>query len=291
MTRATLLAQQMKSQLILVHAIENGDSGRARRIKIAHAQARLLSAAEDAVKAGVPSAEVAVEVASPASAIQAASRKWQPDLIVMARPARSRFDVMLGSTSERVIRTANCPVLIVGGAVQGAYRNVVLATDLSKASLEVAKTAFQMGLLDGAYTWIVHAFKQPNGGSNGTSVEGLLAEHRQHWRRMRSRELLGQLSEAGVDLRRVQLSIEAARPFDAIEKALRESQSQLLVIGTSRWYMLKRILFGSLAEEVLQRLECDVLAISPVKRERRATVHDGASRVGGGAQAAVTQGA
>ena len=76
------------------------------------------------------------------------------------------------------------------------------------------------------------------------------------------------LTSMGVDLSR-EVLVERTRPLEAIQKCLQIAHPELLVIGTSRWFKLKRMLFGSVADQVLRRVECDVLAISPPVRATR----------------------
>ena len=267
--RASLLARQMGSELRFVHAVDDSRSERMLRMRTALAQARLLSLAEQVATEGAARPAVSVKVGSTTHAIAAAAREWQPDLIVMGRPRRQRFELLIGTTAERIIRATHCPLLIVNGSVRTPYRKVVLATDLSATSVHVARTAVKMGWLDDAYTWIVHAFNPPHSGLLPADVEGQLAAHRQHWRGVMSRDLLQKLSDEGIDAARVEVIIEAARPFDAIERSLEIARPELLVIGTSRWFVLKRLLFGSVADKVLRRIVCDVLAISPLVKESR----------------------
>jgi nucleotide-binding universal stress UspA family protein len=267
--RASLLAGQMGSELRFVHAVEDSRSERMLRMRTALAQARLLSLADRVATEGAARPAVSVKVGSTIHAIAAAADEWQPDLIVMGRPRRQRFELLIGTTAERIIRATHCPLLIANGNGRTAYRKVVLATDLSATSVHVTRTAVKMGLLDDAYTWIVHAFNPPHSGLLPADVEGQLAAHRQHWRGVMSKDLLQKLSDEGIDAARVEVIVEAARPFDAIEQSLEIARPELLVIGTSRWFMLKRLLFGSVADKVLRRVACDVLAISPVVKESR----------------------
>ncbi len=260
--RASLLAQQLKAEILFVHAVAESHAGRVLRMKIARAQAQLLTLAERAKKFGAANADVSVSVSTPIQAIIGAAQAWKPDIIVMARPRRQRLDPVIGTTAERVIRATHRPVLLVNARGVEPYRNVVLATDLSKTSVQVARIAASMGLLRDAYTWIVHAFTPPYHGLVPTDIEEQLAAHRRHWRGVLSREVLQKLSTEGVDLSRVEVVVEAARPCDAIEQSLRNSGSELVIIGTSRWFTLKRMLFGSVADQVFRRMSCDILAIS-----------------------------
>jgi len=171
----------------------------------------------------------------------------------MARPRQRTLDVVLGTTAERVIRATRRPVLIVSESPQGQYRHVLLATDMSAVSVHVARTVIPMGMLGEGYTWIVHALDAA-------------AAYRQQWRRGLGAELLQQLSAEGVDLSRVDVVIEPGRTLEAIQRSLQKSPPELLVIGTSRWPRLQRILFDSVADQVQRRVECDVLAIAPPMR-------------------------
>jgi nucleotide-binding universal stress UspA family protein len=50
----------------------------------------------------------------PAPALIAAMRDWNPDLVVMATEGHHGFmDALRGSTTERVLRAAPCPLLAV----------------------------------------------------------------------------------------------------------------------------------------------------------------------------------
>ena len=85
------------------------------------------------------------------------AREWEADLIVVAAPKSRRLDAIVGTTAERLVRTAKRPVLVVRRDVQGGYRDVAIATDLSSASLPLIRTAVRLGALEGAAATVVHA--------------------------------------------------------------------------------------------------------------------------------------
>lgn len=262
--RAALLAEQMDAEVMFVHAVAESRTQRVRRRMFARAQMQLLSHAERAMTHAPRNARVSVRQGSVMNAITEAAREWEPDLIVMARPSQRTMDLVLGTTAERVIRATHRPVLVVNGNASHRYRNLVLATDMSDVSVYVARTLISMGMLRDTYAWIVHAFHAPYRGLLSSRTD--LTAHQQQWRRALSRELLQKMSAEGVDLSRVEVVVEHARPLDAIQKCLQQARPELLVVGTSRWFMLKRILFGSVADQVLRRVDCDVLALSPHAR-------------------------
>ena len=78
-------------------------------------------AAERAASVGVEASETIVEDDSPSRAILAYADEQDCDLIVMGTHGRTGLDrVLLGSMTERVVRLAPIPVLIVGMTTEEA---------------------------------------------------------------------------------------------------------------------------------------------------------------------------
>lgn len=267
--RTVLLAQQLDAEVLFLHAVDDGQSGRVVRMKVNRAQVRLLSQSERMMKHAPQDASAVVRLGKPLQAIAAMSKEWNPDLIIMAAPRRRLVDSVMGTTTERVIRATGRPVLVVSGAAQKSYESVVIATDLSAASADAARAALQMGVLENAYTWVVHAFEPPLQGMTTPEacIDEQTTEHGRRWREAVSNVVVQDLVKAGVDAASVRVSAQPARPIDAIQQTIHLANSDLLVIAASRWLMLKRILFSSVADQVLRRIDCDILAISmPAKR-------------------------
>jgi nucleotide-binding universal stress UspA family protein len=165
----------------------------------------------------------------------------------------------------RLIIAARRPLLAVGSTAQAPYGRVVLASDLSATSAYAARAASEMKMFANANTWAVHAFDPAFPGlvAADERTERLVDEHKRRLRQEVQSELLGQLREAGIEGDQVQLSIQAAEPVAAIQNVIEHVRPDLLVIGVSRWAVLKRMLIGSVANHVLQRINCDILAIAP----------------------------
>lgn len=259
MQRAGLLARQMNAKVFFVHAVDDSAPGRVVWMKVNRAYARLVSESERAMKHAPHDATAAVRLGKALEVVIAAAREYKPDLIVMATPKRRRLDALIGTTAERVIRSTGHSVLVVGGTAARAYERIVLATDLTSRSERVTRTLVGMGMLKNAQTWFVHAFDLPYhhvaavGAFNAR--HGIASDTR--------RDVLKTVGDAGADLARVHVLTEQARPLGAIERAMERVQPELLVIGVSRWFALKRILVGSVADQVFRGVDCDILAISP----------------------------
>jgi nucleotide-binding universal stress UspA family protein len=263
--RAALLAQQLDADVLFLHAVHEAQSGRVLRMRMNRAQLRLLSQSERAMRHAPAAGHISVRLSHPVQAIAAAVREWNPDLLVMAAPTRRRFDLLIGTTAERVIRATQRPLLLVGRPADQRYERLLIATDLSQNSVRAAQSVVEMGLLERASAWVVHGFDPPYHGLSDRrgAFDDEAAARRRQWSEMMGRELAEHVRDAGVDRTRVQIVVEAAGPLTAIQNALERAQPQLLVIGVSRWVTLKRLLLGSVADQVFRSVSCDILAIPP----------------------------
>ena len=71
----------------------------------------------------------------------------KPDLLVLGPHRRRIFrDIFIGTTVERTIREADCPVLMANAAPVGPYRHVLLSTDLSEGSRDAMATYLFLNL-------------------------------------------------------------------------------------------------------------------------------------------------
>jgi nucleotide-binding universal stress UspA family protein len=164
-------------------------------------------------------------------------------------------------------------VLLVGTAAEASYERVLLATDLSTAAKRVAKAVVDLRVLENARTHAVHAFQLPYASLASTDAFGsALYEYRLG--RTTRRDVLRSLENAGMDVEDVRVTTEHASPLGAIQRAIDQVRPQLLVIGVSKWFALKRILVGSVADEVFRKVECDVLAVGPRRDPRRDAAYD-----------------
>ncbi|MBW8319646.1 MAG: universal stress protein, partial [Rhizobium sp.] len=118
--RATLLARQTGASITLVTAV---DEDKPRRLvdeekREAEALLREMSATVRNVD-GVP-CEARVVLAEPSQAIVQTASESRPDLLVIGPHRRQLFrDIFVGTTAERTIRNAPCPVLMVNATPAG----------------------------------------------------------------------------------------------------------------------------------------------------------------------------
>ena len=95
-----------------------------------------------------------------------------------------------------------------------------------------------------------------------------MQREQQSLREAASDEIDTLLASAGLNSARVSVLSQENSPFRAIEQVASGIGSDLVVVGTSRFPLFKRVFIGSVSNEVLCGIEHDVLVISPVAARR-----------------------
>jgi len=264
--RAALLCGQFAAELQLLHIVDDDqptdvveqETGQATSLLQAMAAKVPNESGKEPisiVKAGDPFQEI-VQVATDNDA----------DLIAMGSHRRRILrDVFVGTTIERVMRTGHHPVLMVNTEPKGPYRRVVVATDMSEASANALSTARSLGLFDGAYVSLVHAFEPlAKGMMIYANVEReKIEEHVAHEASETRRKLADFVDQLQLGDLRYDLRLAEGPTFRTIKEFVEKEQPDLLVIGTRGLTGVKRILLGSVADAVLRGIECDILAVPP----------------------------
>ena len=128
---------------------------------------RQLSSLETRVKAAGHLIATRIDVGIPSQCVQAVAEEIGADLLVVGTHGRTGLDhVLVGSTAERVVRIAPCPVLAVK-ADKGAapatqaptIKRIVVPIDLSTCSLDALEYAVQFAKPLGASLTILHAME------------------------------------------------------------------------------------------------------------------------------------
>lgn len=93
-------------------------------------------------------------------------------------------------------------------------------------------------------------------------VEGeKISEHVAHAGADARNRLVASLQACCPELLERALLVEEGDPVEVIRGAVTRAEADLAIIGTRGHTGLKRVLLGSVADEALRTLECDVLAV------------------------------
>ena len=261
--RAASLARLTGARLTVLHVIDSEQSERVARMRANRAYVELLSQADRVFGSAAGFIDVVVRRGSVRDVIASTAQEWDADLIVVAAPKSRRLDSIVGTTAERLVRTAKRPVLVVRREMQDSYGKVAIAADLSSASLPMMRTAIRLAALDHASATIVHAI-HPSYDGTMRSVgldESTIVRYQRSSQAAARQRLQAIIADAGLQPGSTRVVVRGEPPATAIRAVLEDERPELLVIGASRWFLLKRLLIGSVADRLLRAAPCDVLVI------------------------------
>ena len=268
--RATLLARQFESAILLVHVVDDDQPRRIVDAERDEATTLLRQMAATLSDVDGVTTETRVILASPFVGIAQAVKDVTPDLLVIGPHRRQVLrDVFVGTTAERTIRSVDCPVLMVNATPAGHYRHVLQTTDVSDGSRDALLRFQALGLVDRARTSLLHVFDAP--ALRLAFSHSIPQDDQKHYledeQRDASLDLARFLSSTDLGHLRPIVRYEASPTPNEILKAAGEEQADLIVMSTHGRSGLAKMFIGSVTEQVLRTAQTDVLAIPPQRGE------------------------
>ncbi len=198
------------------------------------------------------------------------AREIDADLIALSTRGHSGLKhLLLGSTAERVVRNAPCPVLVVRKRKQKsktasesfAIRTILVPVDFSTCSLSGTECAAFLArnlhstlrLFHVTYPYVEYVFVDRAGVRLSGLIEAVQEEARQEMDALQQMDFL-----RGVP---VQTEIRAGHAIDEICGAAGQPDIDLVVTSTHGRTGLTHALIGSVAEHVVRYAECPVVVV------------------------------
>jgi nucleotide-binding universal stress UspA family protein len=201
----------------------------------------------------------------PATAIVDAAQSLEIDLVVVGSRGYGLIErMLLGSVSAEVVDHAPCPVLVTRGPTLG---NVVFGWDGSPCAAEAAAILRRWPIFASSRVRVVSAADVDIPWWTGFPEVGLPervpiyvdaanAARREHDTLARS--MVDELRSSGLDASAERRDGDAASELIAVAK---ETDADLIVVGTRGRTGLTRLLLGSVARNVVQHAPCSVLVV------------------------------
>ena len=280
---AARLAMRSEAGLTVFHAIPGTDL--AQRMESGKTQVDILNEGRERLgewfAAVVPVelrrflvAEYKVIVGEPTLGIARVAKLSGADLILMATQGRTGLaHLLMGSITEAVLRTLPIPVLALRpGQAElplTTVQRILWATDLSPVSEAAWPYVLMLADLLTAEVILLHAVRP-------AELAGL-ADHSvpppKGWMQRYLTPLEEELEHRKQAVEAVGLrahrKIVVGTPAEVIVAEAKEGQADLIVMGTRGRSGLSHVLLGSVAEAVIRKAACPVLAVQ-VKREGEA---------------------
>ena len=191
------------------------------------------------------------------------------DLLVLGTHGRSGFQrLFLGSVTEKVIRKAPCPTLVVppriadvpaGSPIQ--FRRIVCPVDFSESSLEALAYAINLAQEADAQLTLLHVVEflpvlseAPMPPSDLSHIrEGIAADAR--------RKLQSLIPDSAHTYCTVETAVVEGRAYREILHQATERQADLIVMGVHGRHALDQFVFGSTTHHVIRASACPVLIV------------------------------
>jgi nucleotide-binding universal stress UspA family protein len=202
------------------------------------------------------------------------------DLIVIATRGHTGLKrVWLGSTAERVVRHAPCPVLTVparnavsgrGGVRQVPLKRIVVPIDCSETSVHALPYAEAIADEFGAEVILLHVMEPFGAEEQSKHIYDDAAEGEYE---AAAEACLTRLSQESLTRdRRIRTAVRRGVPYQEITRAATAISADLIVLTTRGYTGLKHVLLGSTAERVVRHADCPVLVVrekTPAGRGKR----------------------
>ncbi len=226
-----------------------------------------------AAKAAGISADVFVDVGRPAADILNRATSLPADLIVMGTHGAGGFEhLALGSTTEKVLRRATCPVLTVPPRAHATsvlpFTRLLCAVDFSDWSLEALTLAISIARESGATLTLLHVLEwpweeppAPAFGELPVEQASALSEYRRYAEKSAITRLRSLVPDASRDRLAVTPRITNGKAYAGILRMAGEERTDLIVLGVHGRRALDVMLLGSTTNQVIRRATCPVLTL------------------------------
>ncbi len=276
LTRAAYLAEEQGATLTALHVIPGAEGDQtfidALRLEpaiAAHTRAAIFQAAQAelerqlAALPATPPAHADVQAGSPYVKVIQKARADNADVIVLgAHGEQFARELLFGTTTERVIRNGDRPVLVVKQPPGGAYRKVLVAVDFSDTSCAALQLALR--LAPQAEISVLHVYEvwyEPR--LRGIMTEAqLTAVADQHAHQVR-KNLEAFMRRCDVGKRKARRIIRRGYPGRVIARLASTTGADLVAVGTHGLGGVRHVLLGSVAEHVLRESRSDVFVVHP----------------------------
>jgi nucleotide-binding universal stress UspA family protein len=206
----------------------------------------------------------------PSEEVLAVTRAEDAELVVVGTRGKTGLEhILLGSTAERIIRMAPCPVLAVPAAKQRAGENpkatvtrMLVPVDFSDCSLDALEYGALIAQRSNAFMKLLHVLEPVSYGLDFTLPHMAQRESSKTAITKRLSDLVSALTSAGLAS---DFLISGGLPADSILTAAAAHDIGLIVMGTHGRRGLSHALFGSVAESVLRKSWCPILTVRSPK--------------------------
>lgn len=274
---AATLAGMFGAKLYVYYSIENVEPFGTQMIEAAEEELqkfveRLMSAVFTRAEDAVPDWEsFVIRGNDPSEAITREAAKLRIDLIVMCSRRRPLRAALIGSTAERVSRSAPCPVLVThpdqregmnGKPGPLSLKRVLVAHDFSDYAEMALNYARLFAQKNNVELHLLHVLSAPSSSEPEIAWTQGVAEGAYH---KAARQLQRFVPSEAKRWHEVTTAVRLGKPYREVLDYAKEQQIDLICMGAHGAGFELQALFGSNVDRVLRQAPCPVLIARPLK--------------------------
>lgn len=191
------------------------------------------------------------------------------DVIVMGSHGRSGFErLLVGSMTEKVLRKAECPVMVVPRRVGEAqsrrvqFKRILCPVDFADSSLGAVTYALSLAEEADAHLTLCHAIELPPELRESPMATGFnVAAVRATTEAACMQRLRALVPDSVKSYCTVDTAVAEGQSSCEILRLARERKSDIIVMGVHGRGAVDLMVFGSTTREVIQEAACPVLTI------------------------------
>jgi len=200
--------------------------------------------------------ETIIDIGSPADVIVEQEEELNVDLTILGGHQKGLVErILLGSTSEAVVKHSKKPVLVIKGHALTKLENVAIAYDFSEIADALIEYAKEFLKPFGAKITLIHVEEEidlPILKKLGINIIPQIREKKEE----KLSELKRKFEEIGLPCEVVY--IEERDPAEGIIEVLQQKNFDMVMVANKGLSGLKRILMGSVSLEVLRKAHIPV---------------------------------
>lgn len=216
--------------------------------------------------------EPLITVGKPADEISRAVEEKDIALVITATRGRSGLKrIILGSVTERLMRTLSCPLLVVNSpehkfvsvADQAVkIKKILVGCDFSPDSGQAFEHALSLAQEFQAELHLAHVIEPPTQPELKQEDTPVSEEIQQDYRDLFSRKLKEMVPVEARYWCTPHTSILEGQPYEEIVRYAESKDIDMIVLGVRGQGLVKTLFLGSTTDRVVRRSPCPVLSVS-----------------------------
>jgi len=216
--------------------------------------------------------EPLITVGKPADEISRAVEEKDIDLVITATRGRAGLKrIILGSVTERLMRTLTCPLLVVNSPehkfVSAAdqaikIKKILVGCDFSPDSGQALKHALSLAQEFQAELHLAHVIEPPTQPDLHKEDTPVSEEIQQDYRDLLTRKLREMVPAEARLWCTPQTGLLEGQPYEEIVAYAESKNIDMIVLGVRGHGLVKTLFLGSTTDRVVRRSPCPVLSVS-----------------------------